>query len=120
MEFGVVAMYFPARRAGLIQTSSADAVFFWSKDARNLKLERNRNEIVFSTPRKLVPGVGQLVVFERHRRYSAVPGVVQARAWSSYSMWLVVHGLQVMQLKALARRSPQRPVERRKQQAGLF
>jgi hypothetical protein len=109
MEFGVIAAYFPAERAGLIQTSRDDAIFFWSKDARNLKLEMNLNQIQFSTPRKLTPGVGQLVVFERHRRYSAVPGVVQARAWSSYSLWLVVHGVQVVNLKALARRLRQQP-----------
>ena len=103
MEFGVVARYFPAKKAGLIQVSHDDVVFFWAKDARNLKLDPENNRVVFAARRQLVPRVGELVVFERHRHYSALPGLAQARGWGSYSAWVVMHGLQVMSLKRLVR-----------------
>jgi hypothetical protein len=103
MEFGVVARYFPKKKAGLIQTNRDDVVFFWAKDAHHLKLDEAENRISFRTRREHIPRVGDLVVFERHQRYSAVPGLIQARAWGSYSTWVMLHGIQIMNLKWLIR-----------------
>jgi hypothetical protein len=101
MEFGVVARYFSAKKAGLIQVSQDDVVFFWVKDARSLKLDPVGNRVVFAGRRRLVPRRGELVVFERHQHYSALPGLAQASGWGSYSMWAIMHGLQLMNLKRL-------------------
>jgi hypothetical protein len=112
MEFGIVARLFAEKDAGLIQTSRDDVLFFWVKDAHHLKLDETENRINFSTRRKATPRVGDLVVFERHQRYSAVPDLMQARAWGSYSTWAMLHGIQIMNLKWLARQ--QRPKTLRK------
>jgi hypothetical protein len=112
MEFGVVARYFPKKKAGLIQTNRDDVVFFWVKDAHHLTLDEAENRISFTTRRAHIPRVGDLVVFERHQRYSAVPGLMQVRAWGSYSTWAMLHGIQIMNLKWLVRQQKPKTMQR--------
>jgi hypothetical protein len=103
VEFGVVARYFPSKKAGLIQVSADDVIFFLNKDAHHLKLDTTHNRIIFASRRNLIPRVGELVVFDRHRYYSTVPGLTQARMWGAYVTWVVLHSTQVMNLKRLVR-----------------
>ncbi|MHA6793578.1 hypothetical protein ACVGVM_08695 [Pseudonocardia bannensis] len=67
LEFGIVARCLRRKRAGFIQTSEEEIVFFWARDAHRLKLNEN-NQIVFAQRYKKMhcPNVGDLIVFERN------------------------------------------------------
>jgi hypothetical protein len=105
IEFGVVARTFPKRNVGLIQTSKKEVVYFQGKDRRRLKIDQQRNVIVFDDPHR-TPNVlkkGTLVVFVRNRHYSPVPGLVHAGKWTDYATWAFLHGCQLLALKRLTK-----------------
>jgi hypothetical protein len=105
MEIGIVAKFYPEKKFGLLQTNSADVVFFWARDAYHLMLDEEPNQIVFTNKREYIPRRGDLLVFERAKfPGSAVPEIkYKARRWGSYSTWLFFHLIQMINLKRLTR-----------------